>query len=547
MDPGVATLPRPTDEPPGPIGTVAPRPAADPPVEPPGPPAPESAQTVHTDRWPLALCVISIGMFMSVLDISIVNVAIPTMQNDFGVSTVDIEWVSTAYSLALGVIVPVSGWLGARVGLHRLYAWSVVGFGFASALCGFAWDLESEVAFRILQAIPGGILPVITLTMMYRVVPKDKMGVAMAVYGLSAVFAPATGPTLGGYFVEYHTWRWIFFMNIPVGIIGAVAAFMLLPKFPRADVGKFDKWGFVTIAGSLFTLLLALSKGSHWGWDGYRVLILLTASALLFATFVIVELEVEDPLLDVRLFKIWSFTNSLLGIGIVSSAFFTIIFYIPLFMQHGQGITPMNTGLAMLPEALSMIVALPIAGLLYTKVGPRYLIVTGMLITAFGTWLLVAISSDMSRADVMLWTSIRGFGQAFVAVPIMTAGMDNVPSAKLEGASALNSVMQRVAGALGLAAVTSYVTQNTAQVAADRGALTADMVSDPRIQAMGADGVQGYLAYYETWQLKVMAATYSNAFLVLTVFTLVAGAFALTFSGKKPAHTGSPMHMDIGM
>ena len=509
-------------------------------------PASSSAQTVHTPNWPLALCVISIGMFMSVLDISIVNVAIPTVQNEFGVSTSDVEWISTAYSLALGVIVPVSGWLGERFGLSRLYAWSVFAFGIASALCGLAWDLNSEVAFRILQAIPGGILPVITLTMMYRVVPSDKMGLAMATYGISAVFAPATGPTLGGYFVEYHNWRWIFFLNVPVGLVGAVLAFTVLPKFPRVDAGRFDTWGFVTVAGGLFSLLLALSKGADWGWTGYRILGLVTASAILLMLFVVIELEVERPLLNVRLFKIWSFSSSLFIIGTFSSAFFTIIFYIPLFMQHGQGITPLTTGLAMLPEALTMFIALPIAGWLYSKTGPRWLVVIGAVITAYGTYLLCGITSDLTRFDVMLWTSVRGFGQAFTMVPVMTAGMDRVPSDQLDRASALNNVMQRVAGAFGLAALTALVTQQKAQIGADRGALTADLAADPRMTEMSQQGLQGMLPYYQLWELKILAQTYSNLFWLLAVLTLACILAALTLPAGKST-SADPRHLDIAM
>jgi EmrB/QacA subfamily drug resistance transporter len=507
----------------------------------------DSAQ-VHTDNWPLALAVVTIGAFMSVLDISIVNVAIPTMRNQFGVSTSEIEWVTTAYSLSLGVIVPVSGWLGERFGLGRVYAWSLIGFGLASALCGMASDLESEVAFRILQAIPGGVLPVVTLTMLYRLVPPSKIGIGMAVYGVSMVFAPATGPTLGGYLVEYHSWQMIFFINVPVGLLGAVLAFTILPKFPRVNTGEFDTWGFVTIAGGLFSMLLALSKGEDWGWSGYRVLILLTASVLLIALFVVIELEVERPLLDVRLFLIWSFTNSLLLIGILGSAFFTLIFYIPLFLQQGQGITPLNTGLAMLPEAITMAFSLPLAGLLYDKMGPRWPIFIGMVITACGTYLLVNITSDLSVTDVMIWTSLRGMGQAFCMVPLMTAGLAQVPLDKFDGASAINNVMQRVTGALGLAILTTMITAQTSQGAADRASVM-PRSTDPRILAMSENGIQGMLPYLRLMELKIQAQAYSNVFLLLSVLTLIGAGLALTFSNQKPEAdpSGAPRHIDIAM
>jgi EmrB/QacA subfamily drug resistance transporter len=275
-------------------------------------------------RWGLALAVLIVGMFMSILDVSIVNVAVPTIQKAFGTTTEDIQWIATAYSLALGVVVPVSGWLGDRLGFSRAYHLALLGFSAGSALCGVAWDLDSLVAFRVVQAIPGGILPVVTLSMVYRIVPREKIGAAMGMYGLGIVFAPAIGPTLGGYLVEYVDWRLIFFINVPVGLIGLASALLVLPRFPAGNAGRFDVLGFLTIAGGLFTLLLALSKGQDWGWTGYRVLVLFTYSALSLATFVVIELGTEEPLLDVRVFRYWPFTNSLLLIAVLSVGLFGV-------------------------------------------------------------------------------------------------------------------------------------------------------------------------------------------------------------------------------
>src|SRR6476661_3998700 len=226
------------------------------------------------------MVVLVTGMFMSVLDVSIVNVAIPTMQRDFGSTTEEIQWVATAYSLALGVIVPVSAWAGDRFGSTRVYNISLLGFAAGSALCGLAWNLNSMIVFRVIQAIPGGVLPVVTLTILYRIVPREKIGAAMGMYGLGIIVAPAVGPTLGGYLVEYVDWRLIFFINVPIGIIGAVAALVWLP-LPKGSKGKkFDFLGFAAIASGLFSLLLALSEGESWGWTSYPVLILFTVGTL---------------------------------------------------------------------------------------------------------------------------------------------------------------------------------------------------------------------------------------------------------------------------
>ncbi|MDT7590914.1 MAG: hypothetical protein QOH45_445, partial [Pseudonocardiales bacterium] len=168
-------------------------------------------------NWIVPLSVLIVGSFMSVLDTSIVNVAIPRMQVDLNASTDDIEWVVTGYTLALGVIVPLTGWLGLRIGQTRLYILAMIGFALASALCGLAWDLDTMIIFRVIQAIPGGVLPVVTLIILYQIVPREKIGTAMGIYGLGIVVAPAVGPTLGGFLVEYVDWRLIFFINVPIG------------------------------------------------------------------------------------------------------------------------------------------------------------------------------------------------------------------------------------------------------------------------------------------------------------------------------------------
>ena len=180
------------------------------------------------------------------------------MRKDFGAATESVQWVSTVYSLTEGVVVPASAWIGARYGLKRVYVWSLVLFTVASALCAMAGSLGILVLFRILQAIPGGIIPVICQTILYRIVPREKLGAAMGVYGVGVVVAPAIGPALGSYLIEYVGWRAIFYINVPVGIVGAIAAMVFLARFPAERRRPFDLAGFACIAGALFALLMAL-------------------------------------------------------------------------------------------------------------------------------------------------------------------------------------------------------------------------------------------------------------------------------------------------
>jgi EmrB/QacA subfamily drug resistance transporter len=493
--------------------------------------------------WAVPLLVLIAGMFMSVLDISIVNVAIPTIQNDFGVTTEDVQWIATAYSLALGVVVPISGWLSDKFGPTRAYNLSLIGFAAGSALCGLAWNLESMIVFRILQAIPGGILPVVTLTIVYRIVPREKIGSAMGMYGLGIVVAPAVGPTLGGYLVEYVDWRLIFFINVPVGILGAVAALMLLPKYAGGRAGRFDVLGFLTIGTALFSLLLALTEGESWGWTSYRVLILLTVGVLSMALFVIIELEVDQPLLDVRVFRYWPFTNSLLLISVLSVGLFGVLFYVPLFLQQAQGMGAFEAGLILLPQALVMGVLMPVAGRLYDKIGPRWPATVGLLIVAFGTYELHRATVDMTHEHMVWLLMLRAVGMGLAMMPIMTGGISAIPPALVSHGSAFNNVVQRTTAALGLAVLTAVLTSQQAQLLADRtGLVPADAAAHlPQLGGGAAAGFAGSYALYQQTSTQVFVSALDELFIITAVLTLVGVGLALMLrNGPAPAVAGPP-------
>ena len=485
------------------------------------------------------MVVLVTGMFMSVLDVSIVNVAIPTMQRDFGSTTEQIQWVATAYSLALGVIVPVSAWCGDRFGATRVYNIALIGFAAGSALCGLAWNLNSMIVFRVIQAIPGGVLPVVTLTILYRIVPRDRIGAAMGMYGLGIIVAPAVGPTLGGYLVEYVDWRLIFFINVPVGIVGFVAALVVLPKFPGVRSGNFDVWGFLAIATGLFTLLLALTEGQDWGWTSYKVLILLTVAALSLALFIVIELEVDNPLLDVRVFRFWPFTNSLMLISVLSIGLFTVLFYIPLYLQQATGLGAFETGLLLLPQALVMAVIMPVAGRLYDKIGPRWPAVVGLSIVAWGTYELHVLTLETSHEHLIWLLTLRAAGMGIAMMPIMTGGIAAVPPALVSRASAFNNVVQRTSAALGLAILTAMVDRSQAQLDADRAALLGPGTDLPVLGPGSTGQMAGMYATYQQMQTQVFVEAMDGLFMVTAVITAVGiGLAFLLRSGPAPKAPG---------
>ncbi|MGH3513270.1 MAG: DHA2 family efflux MFS transporter permease subunit, partial [Pseudonocardiaceae bacterium] len=486
--------------------------------------------------WGLPLIVLIIGMFMSVLDTSIVNVAIPTIQTEFGGTTDDVQWVVTGYTLTLGVVVPITAWLGDRVGLKRLYNLALLAFATGSALCGLAGSLNSLVIFRIVQAIPGGILPVITLSILLRIVPRQQLGAAMGLYGLGIVFAPGVGPVLGGYLVEYVNWRLIFYINVPIGILGAVAAALVLPRFPRVAGRRFDVLGFLTVGGGLFALLLATSEGETWGWSSYQILGLLTYGVLSLALFVVIELEVSDPLLDIRIFRYWAYTNSLLLIAVLMIVMYGVLFYIPQFLQQAQGWGAFDAGLTLLPQALVMAVLMPVAGRVYDRIGPRWPAAIGLTIVTVGVYLLHTITIDTPREHVMWLMVVLGVGLGTAFMPILTGGVAVIPLTRSNAASALNNVVQRVSGALGLAMLTAILTTQQAQQLAGRAALLPATTPTPQIGGPTVPGWVDTYALYQQTQLQVFVGAIDDLFLISTGLSAMGALVALLLrSGPAPA------------
>jgi EmrB/QacA subfamily drug resistance transporter len=489
--------------------------------------------------WVLPLVVLVVGMFMSILDITIVTVALPTLQNDFGATARDTTWVVTAYSLTEGVVVPASAWLGDRFGLSRVYNFALLGFAGGSALCGLAWSLNTLVAFRIVQALLGGIVPAITMSILLRIVPRDRLGAALGLYGVGAVVAPAVGPTLGGYLVEYVNWRLIFFINVPIGILGTIAAILVLPGFPGRAGRRFDVWGFLTVATGLFSLLLALQEGEDWGWDSYQILALFLLSAVSLALFVVIELEVDDPLLDLRVFRYWAFTLSLVLISLMMIALFNVAVYVPQFLQEGQGLGAFDAGLVLLAPALVMACMMLPAGLIYDRIGPRVPAVVGISIAAVAAYLLHMITLDTSREHIMLLLMLQYLGIGLSMMPIFSGGLAVIPVEQSSIASTYNNVVQRATAALGVAVFTAIVTSHQAQQLSGRADLVPPNTPTPHLGPPRTPDWLGIFAAYQETNTRAYAGAISDLFLVMCGLYVmsVLCAFFLRFGPAAAAST----------
>ena len=541
--------------------------ASEPPPQP-APAPPESGQ----GGWLIPLAVLIIGTFMSVLDTSITNVALPRMTVDLHTSTKDVEWVVTGFTLVMGIVVPISGWLGDRIGHTRLYIWSMLGFAFTSALCGVAWDLGSELAFRGLQAVPGAILPVVSMTLMYQVVPMDRIGSAMGLYGFGVVVAPAVGPVLGGYLAQYVDWRWIFFVNVPIGIGGSIAALAAFPRLRPTSWPKFDIWGFVTVAYGLFALLLALSEGQDWDWDGYRVRGLIVSGVLSLATYVVIELEVDHPLIDLRIFKVRAYTTSVVLLGVAVVGLFAVLYFIPLYLQNVQGLQALDAGMILVPAALVLVLLMPITGRVYDRIGPRWPVTIGLVLMGGASFLMAHMTPDTPRMDIVIWTVIRNFGVGFAMMPIFASGLSALPPQLTSSGSGMTNVMQRVASSLAVAVFSSLGLSASAQLMADRGALlgtgpnalpmVVQATAPPTPTAPGAllvatpttsppmpdtypSGQGGLMQLYQQLTNNISTQTYNNGYYAIGIMCLLAVPLALTMGSGKPTSDAGPIHVEM--
>ncbi|GBF33638.1 multidrug resistance system protein [Desulfocucumis palustris] len=515
----------------------------------------EQREVPQKDSFWLPLFVVVISAFAAILNNSSINVALPKMMAIFGVSAEDAQWILTAYMLTSGVVIPVTGYLGDRLGTKRVYLICTAIFTLGSVLCGLAWNNSSMVAARVVQGIGGGAMMPVSMAIVYRIVPREKIGLALGFWGMAAVCGPAIGPTLGGYIVDHLNWRFLFTMNIPVGLTGLVLTNLLIPESTTRDNLKFDAWGFILSALSCFALLLALSEGTGEGWTSYYIVSLFICSFFFLLMFVIVELGSEQPMLDLRLFKSGVFSISVVAGSLITVGLYGGVFLIPLFTQDLLLMTPYETGLLLMPAAIVTALMMPVSGFLFDRFGAKILAVTGMALTAWGTYEFHNLSLSTGNHKIMLLAMLRSLGMGLAMMPITTAGMNTVPVSQVGRASALNNVSRQVAGSFGIAILTAIM-QNRQVFHAAR---LSEGISAGSAGANIMDQVQGYLslAGAGTQAKSAMLAVISglvaresmvraidDTFIVAALFILIAVPLAFLFN--KPAKRGETLEPPAG-
>lgn len=399
------------------------------------------------------------AMFITILDTTIVNVAIPTIGRDFNVGTGSVDGVVVGFLVSLAVFIPASGWLGDRFGTKRVLLAAIFIFTVASGLCGAAQSLGELIGFRVLQGVGGGLLAPVGTALLFRVFPPTERLRASNVLVIPVTLAPALGPILGGLFTDTLSWRWVFYVNVPIGAFAVVFGTLFLAD-PRHDSpGRFDLPGFVLAAAGLSLLMYGVSEGPNQGWSSAAVLSTCVVGVVALGLLAIVELRTAEPMLDLRLYGIRLYRSTMTVITLMSVSFFGVIYLLALFYQNGLGLSALVSGLNVFPEAIGVVVgAQLISRELYPRLGPRRIMAAGAAICAVMIELLTTIGPGTSLWAVRGIMVVIGFGMSGIFIPNQAAAFAKVPMPKLGRASTLFNSQQRLGSAVGVAAITTIVT-----------------------------------------------------------------------------------------
>lgn len=420
----------------------------------------DQSPTVSTEdlgryRW-VAMGVVLVGTFMVILDTTIVNVALPQIGIDLGAPT-GIEWVVTGYLLAVGILQPATGWLADRFGRKLVFTVSLALFATGSLLSALAPNLPALVGFRVLQGLGGGSMMPVGLTMIYELFPPDQRGTALGIWGVAAMAAPALGPVIGGYLVTSFSWRWLFMVNVPIGLVGVIGAIRLLRDFGFREHRPFDGLGLAMAGSAMALLLYAFSQALTWGLSSTRTVSVVGVGLLLVAVFAWRELHIDHPLIDVRMFGIGTFSITIGIVWLLTLGQFARLVFIPLELESLRGMTALQVGLLLGPAALGSAATMPLGGRLADKIGSRIPVMVGVGLMGVALWFLGHLGGVESNLHLILILGLQGMGIGLAMMPNTVAAMNSVSSRLVAQASAVRSLNRQVSGSLSVAILSSLV------------------------------------------------------------------------------------------
>jgi EmrB/QacA subfamily drug resistance transporter len=504
-------------------------------------------------KWLVAIAVI-FGLFMAVLDTTVVNIALPKLQAVFGATLNDVQWIVTGYTLAQTVSIPLFGFLADRFGAKWIYILSLGLFTIASALCGLSWNVNSMIFFRVLQGLGGGALLPIGIALVYTVFPPHERGRSQAAIGIPVLLAPALGPTLGGYIVQNYSWRLIFYINVPIGIVGIFMCIALLRRGRFNQKARLDIAGLTLSTLAFSSLIYGVGEAAADGWYSSTVIGFIIFGLICLVALILVELRTDDPLLDFSIFKSWNWTSAILITVATTFALFGALFLVPQYLQVLRGLTPIQAGLILLPSSLVTLVALPVSGILMDRFGPKWSILIGLVALGVASYLLSGMTLTTPLVNIQLWLIGRSIGLGFASQPASVIALSDVPPSKLARGSSFFTVLRLVSSAF----VTSFLATYVKDRALPHYAHLAEQTTPTSPLYAYIRGVVGQAAAQGNWTLPVQARivrqvalqlrlqatvmAYRDALMLITGFIVV--AFVLAFFVGNPRPRGGAEIME---
>jgi len=407
--------------------------------------------------WLIAIAVMS-STFMEVLDTTVVNVSLPHIAGSLSASTDEATWTLTSYLVANAIILPMTGWLAGRFGRKRLLMMAVTGFTVASFFCGLAPSLPFLIIFRIIQGACGGGLQPLSQAILLESFPPEKRGQAMAFWALGIVVAPMLGPVAGGWLTDNYSWRWVFYINVPIGVIAILLtqAFVFDPPYLRREKTGIDYWGIGLLCVGMGSLQILLDKGQEEDWFGsHFIIVLLVLSIIGLGGLIIRELKAKHPVIDLTVFKYRSYAVGTFLMTIVGFVLYGSTVLLPLLMQELLGYTATHAGVTNLPRGLASFMFMPVVGILTGKVDARKLLAVGLTATAIAMFLVSTFSLDVGFWNFWWPLMIQGAGLGLIFVPLTTVTNDPIPRERMGNATSLFNLMRNIGASMGISAVTT--------------------------------------------------------------------------------------------
>lgn len=404
---------------------------------------------------------VMMASIMQILDTTIANVALPHMQTSLGATADTVTWVLTSYILATAIAIPITGWLSDRLGMRLLFIGAVIAFTISSMLCGIATNLPEMVLFRCLQGVSAAFIGPLSQTVLLDINKPSQHAKAMSIWGMGVMIGPIFGPVLGGWLTENFSWRWVFYVNVPVGIITVI---MLLALLPHKDTRKrkFDLFGFSMLALSLASLQLMLDRGHQLDWfDSAEIWIECGVSIATLWIFIVHSIIAKNPMFDRRLFKDRNLVSALLFMLVIGLIMFATTALIPPMLQHVYGYPVLDAGLLMMPRGIGVLLSMWVAGQMVNRIDPRYLMVTGALISAYSLHMMSGWSLEMDWRPFATSGFVQGLGMGLIFIPLTTLAFATLPPQFRTDASSLVNLFRSIGASISISILTALLARNT--------------------------------------------------------------------------------------